>query len=303
MRIASSHLATTIQGTLGEGNARLSKLMTQISSGQRITRPSDDPIASVRLRMIERDEVLLGQYRKNIGTLTTQLERNETHLKGMLDTVMSAHDLLVWALDGANTTGDLNAMSTTLRSLRDNLHAAANAMDSEGNYLFSGTLTSTAPIGYDPTQPAGARYSFDGNDKRQQVAVGNGVTQAGNVSVDSLAEVLNQIDAALAVLEDPAADANDPAMRAVLVAAEGAVTVGMDSLTARMSEMGGARNTIALLDDTHAAMQIGNAAALEQVAGLDVAEAYDRLTRHTVAIQATYQVYGRIMQLNPFDLL
>src|SRR5690606_19548608 len=116
-----------------------------------------------------------------------QLQRNETHLQGMLDTVMSAHDLLVWALDGANSTGDLNAMATTLGSLRDTLHVSANAMDSEGNYLFSGTLTGTAPIGYDPTLPVGSRYSFDGNDKRQQVVVGNGLTQSGNVSVDSLA--------------------------------------------------------------------------------------------------------------------
>ena len=277
--------------------------MNQISSGQRVTLPSDDPIGSVRLRMIERDEVLLAQYRRNIGTLTTQLERNEAHLGGMLSTVMSASDLLVWALDGANTTGDLNAMSTTLRGLRDNLAAAANAMDSEGNYLFSGTLTGTAPIAYDDAQGAGARYSFAGNDKRRQVVVGNGITEAANVSVDSIAETLNRIDAALAVLENPAANANDPAMRTVLAAASTAVTGGMDAITAKMAGLGGARNTIRLLDDTHAAMQIGNAAAAEQVGGLDVAEAYDRLTRHTVAIQATYQVYGRIMQLNPFDLL
>lgn len=303
MRISSAHLTTTLQGTLSGNNERLAKLTEQIAAGRRVTRPSDDPIASVRLRMIERDGVLLEQYRQNISTLTIRLERNESQLGGMVDTMMSAGDLLVWALDGASSTADLNAMATTLRSLRDTLLASANALDTEGNHMFSGTATATAPIAVDDTQPPGMRYSFAGNDKRQLVVVGNGITQAANVSVGEVAEVLNRLDAALAVLEDPAADSSNPAMRTVLQAAVDALDVGRDALTAKMAQMGGARNTLRLLDDTHAAMQVGNATAAEQVGGLDMAEAYERLARYTIAIQSTYQVYSRIMQLNPFEML
>ncbi|MBD9370953.1 flagellar hook-associated protein 3 [Xanthomonas sp. XNM01] len=303
MRIANGHFSTTIQGTLGKGNLQLGELMTRMSRGERLLRPSDDPIASVRLRMLERDAVMLKQYRSNISALGIRLQQNETQLDGMLDSVMSAKDLVLWALDGSNTPEDLNAMSSSMRTLRDTLLTSANARNSEGHYLFSGTATSTAPIAYDPAQPAGARYSFAGNTSQQQVVVGNGITQAGNVSVDNVAEVLNQMDAALALMEDPTVNVNDPAVRATLAAAERALDDGIGSLSSRIAQLGGAQNTLRVLDDSHASAQVSNGEALQRVGGLDVVETYDQLTRHTVAIQATYKVYGQIMQLNPFQLL
>lgn len=303
MRIANGHFSTTIQGTLSKGNIQLGDLMTRMSRNERLIRPSDDPIASVRMRMLERDAVMLKQYRSNISALSIRLKDNETQLDGMLGSVMSAKDLVLWALDGANTPEDLNAMSTSMRTLRDTLLTSANARNSEGHYLFSGTATSTAPIAYDDTQPVGSRYSFAGNTKQQQVVVGNGITQAGNVSVDNLAEVLNQMDATLALLEDPTVNINNPATRAVVAATERALDAGIGSLSVKIAQLGGAQNTLRVLDDSHAAGQVGNGEALQRVGALDTVETYDQLTRHTVAIQATYKVYGQIMQLNPFQLL
>ncbi len=303
MRIANGHFSTTIQSALSRGNAQLGDLMTQMAKGERLVRPSDDPIASVRLRMLERDSVMLKQYRSNVSALGIRLQQNETQLDGMLGSVMSAKDMLLWALDGANTPEDLNAMSTSLRTLRDTLLASANARNSEGHYLFSGTATSTAPIAYDPAQPVGARYSFVGNTNQQQVVVGNGITQAGNVSVENLAEVLNQMDSALALMESPGVRINDPAVRATLAAAERALNDGIGSISGKIAQLGGAQNTLRVLDDSHAAGQVSNGEAQQRVGGLDVVATYDQLTRHTVAIQATYKVYGQIMQLNPFQLL
>jgi len=303
MRIANGFFSTTIQGTLSKNNGDLARIMSQISQERRVLVPSDDPIASVRLRMLDRDAVMLDQYRGNIGALKVRLQESETRLDGMLDTITSGHDLMIWALDGANTSADVNAMSSTLSSMIDRLVAAGNAADSDGNYLFSGTRTDTAPVAYDAAAPLGSRYSYAGNGGTQQVVVGNGVTQSANVNVSGMPDLLNRMEAALEVLRDPAVNVNDPATRDVLAAAETALNQAIDTTSGTIGQLGGARNTLDLLDDSHAALQVSNGEAAQRVDGMDMADLYDQLTQHTVAIQATYQVYGKIMQLNPFDLL
>ncbi|MGC1550544.1 MAG: flagellar hook-associated protein FlgL [Rhodanobacter sp.] len=172
MRIANGHFSTSMLHNLQGSNSKIADLMDRISSGSRVLRPSDDPIASVRLLLLDRDNKMLSQYQSNIGRLSNRLQQNEVHLDGMLKNVMSAHDMMLWAADGSNSPGDLNAMAGTLDQLRQNLAQAANATDSDGNYLFSGTRTDTPAVSYDPSQPVGQRYSFTGNNDKQQVVIG-----------------------------------------------------------------------------------------------------------------------------------
>ncbi|GAB2567541.1 flagellar hook-associated protein FlgL [Dyella jejuensis] len=303
MRITNGYFSNTMLHSLQKSNGKVADLMAQINSGYRVQRPSDDPIAAVQLLLIDRDQTMLGQYRDNIGSLSLRMQQNELRLDSMLKNVHSAHDMMVWAADGTNAPGDLNAMAITLRTLRDNLLTEANATDGEGRYLFSGTKSDTPAISYDPDAPPGSRYSFSGNTDKQQVVVGQGVTESANVSADGMEDMLNQLDAALALLEDPDVNVNDPATRAQLVECLEAMNDGIGTISSKIAMLGGAQNTLELMDDHHASMEVANGQAAQMIGELDFVEAYDRLNSYVVAVQASYQVYGRIMQLSPFDAI
>ncbi|CAN7758627.1 MULTISPECIES: flagellar hook-associated protein FlgL [unclassified Caballeronia] len=303
MRIASNHFGINMLSTLRASNSKIADLMAQTSSGNRILRPSDDPIGTVRLALLERDSSMLSQYRGNIGALSIRLQQNEIHLDGMLKDVMEGHDLMLRAADGSNSPSDLNAMAGPLRTLKDNLFQSANARDSAGHYLFAGTRTETPAMVYDPAAPVGSRYRFDGNTAQQQVVIGNGVTQAGNVSVENLAGLLNRIDEAVTVISNPNVDANDPATRAVLVASLDDLDEGIGSISAKISGLGSAQNTLSLLDENHAAMLVSNDEATYIVGQVDFAEAMEALNGYMTSIQGTYKVYERVTQLSLFDLL
>ncbi|MEF9441788.1 hypothetical protein OWT26_16930 [Burkholderia sp. 1A5] len=135
MRIASQHFGNTMLATLRASNSKAADLTSKISTGQRVQRASDDPIAAARLLLIDRDTSLLQRYRNNIDTLSVRLQKNEVHLDGMLDTVMSVHDSLLSAADGSRSAADLNALAAPLRMRLDNLKQAANAKDGDGNFL------------------------------------------------------------------------------------------------------------------------------------------------------------------------
>ncbi|QAU23980.1 flagellar hook-associated protein 3 [Dyella sp. M7H15-1] len=303
MRITNGFFGNTMLHSLQKSNGKVADLMSQISSGYRVQRPSDDPIAAVRLLLLDRDQTMIGQYRSNIGSLGIRMQQNELRLDSMLRSVHSAHDLMIRAIDGSNTPEDLNAMAGSLRTLRDNLLTEVNATDNEGNYLFSGTKTDTPAISYDPDAPLGSRYTFTGNTDQQQVVIGQGVTEAANVTADDMADIFNQLDQALAVLEDPNVDVNDPATRTMLTACLDAMNHGIGTLSTKIAVLGGAQTTLTLMDETHAAMAVSNGQAAQMLGELDYAEAYDRLNNYVIAVQGSYQVYSRVMQLSPFDVI
>ncbi|MGM3276869.1 flagellar hook-associated protein FlgL [Ralstonia sp. 24A2] len=304
MRVTNQQLSMTMLSTLRASTSKTTDLMTKMATGQRVQRASDDPIAAVRLLMLERDTSVLTRFQKNIDTLSVRLQKNEAHLDGMLDTVMSAHDMLLAAADGSHSAADLNAMAGPLRTLLDNLKQAANAKDGDGNYLFSGTQTDTAPIAYDSAAPAGSRYSFAGNNELQEVVIGHGVTQTANVTVDHLADVLNKLEVAVEAMEDPAVDPNNPAVRDILTAGIDALkNSGINALSAKISHLGGAQNTLTLMSDNHAAQLIANGQAASLVGELDQAEAYDQLSNYMVAMKGTYETYARMTKMSLFDVI
>lgn len=310
MRVSSSQYHITVNASLQTANSQLEKLMGQMASGNRLTRPSDDPISHVRIARLQREEANNAQYLDNIGALSSRMTQSETVLTNINNDFQQARDLFLWALDGGNTKDDLAAMATSLKSLRDGIYASSLTKDQEGNYLFSGTATKQATVALDATQPVGQRYSMGGNAGEQLVQVGNGIVQPANVvltdgqtnSTQSMAHWLNQLDVAIDAL-GRGMTSNDPAVRADLQAGLAAIDAGMDGVSTRISQLGGRQNIIATLEGNLTNLSTANQIAVLDYAQLDYAEAAMQLNTLKAAIQATQGAYGKVSNLSLFDVL
>lgn len=303
MRIASNQYQSTMNLALELNQERISYLTQQMASGQRIQLPSDDPVDSVRLSRLRREESTLSQYRDNIAALKSRLSKNEDYLGSMVNDMLQGRDLLVWASDGSNTPDDLAAMITPLTALRESLLYTGNAIDQEGRYVFSGTQTDVAPISYDPAAAAGARYSFAGNTNAQNVIVGNGITQVANDNVKGLEVLLNELDQTIATLSVPGANANDPAVRALLAANLDGFDSALNLVSGKIAVMGGVQNILSTLDLNHSNVSLSNQMALTDIGQLDIGLAATDLNGYANALQATYKAYAKISNLSLFAAL
>ncbi|WP_174873876.1 flagellar hook-associated protein 3 [Vogesella oryzae] len=304
MRIASTQYSATMNQALQLANSHMADLMQQMATGQRILKPSDEPVTSVRLSRLEREDAALSQYRDNIGALRTRLTKNESLMEGMNKDMQQVRDLLVWAADnGGNSNADVAAMASSLSALRDSLYYSVNSRDDEGHYLFSGTASDKATVTFNAAGAAGSRYAFGGNTNPQLVMVGNGVTQAANVSLDEMATLLNQLDSTIAILQAPGLDISAPATQSSIRGSLDMVDSTMSSVTAKIAQQGGAQNTLQSLDDSHANVSLSNQQAALTLGQLDYGKAAVELNGYTIAVQATQKVYGRVSQLSLFDAL
>ena len=296
MRIATSQYSHTMNTALQSANAGLTKAMSQMASGSRILKPSDDTLATVRLARLSREESALSQYRSNITALTTRLQNNETTLDSMQQSLLLVRDLMVWGANGASTPDDVQAMATSLESLRDSIFYGANTRNAEGQYIFSGTGSGVPTL----TQ-TGTTYAFGAgvDSQAQHVAVGDGVTVAANVTLRDydLPGYLNGLQAAIDAFRDgsyTSATAN-----AQIDTADGLINF----LSAQIAQQGGRQNVINTLDNNHAAVSQSNQEATLALGKVDYAEAAIRLSSYELAVQATQKAYARVSNLSLFDVL
>jgi flagellar hook-associated protein 3 FlgL len=303
MRIATSQYQALMNQSIQKNQERITYVTQQMANGNRIQLPSDDPVDSVRLSRLKREEATISQYRANIAAVQQRMAKNEGYLQNMVNDMNSGRDLLVWAADGSNTPDDLNSMVTSLTSLRDSLLYTGNSLDQEGRYVFSGTTTGTAPIAYDADAAAGSRYSYAGNTNDQTVVVGNGITQTANQNVKGLEDLLNQLDRTIETLSASDVDANDPTVRSTVAGALDAFDEAMDSLSGKIAVLGGQQNILSTIDANHENVSLSNQMAINDIGQLDVASAAIELNGYTTALQATYQAYSKIGTLSLFAAL
>ncbi|AAQ59385.1 flagellar hook-associated protein FlgL [Chromobacterium violaceum] len=302
MRISSNQYQSVVLLAMQNSSAGMSELLQKMSSGQSMLVPSENPIASVRLLRLQREEASLQQYRDNIGALKSQLTKNETLLDGISANLRDARDLLVAAANQP-PTDDLKAMASPLVSLRDSILYAANTKDSEGRYMFSGSAVNNAAIVVDDTQPAGSRYRYNGNGDRQRVTVGEGVTEASNVTLESMAPLLNQLDKAIATLQSPTLDSKDPAVGATIREVMGGVDTALDRVGGTISELGGAQNVLKTLDGNHDSLSLANQESIIELGSLDYGTAYIAMNNLSMALQTSQKAYGKVSQLTLFDVI
>ena len=303
MRIATSQYQSTMNQSLQINQERLGELSQQMASGKRILLPSDDPVDNVRLSRLRREESTLNQYRDNIAAIKIRLSKNEDFLTSMVNDVIQGRDLLVWSSDGSNTPDDLRAMITPLTALRESLLYSSNSVDQEGRYVFSGTQTDTPPIAYDAAAVAGARYTFEGNTNDQTVVVGNGITQVANGNVQGMEVLLNQLDAVIDALKQPAMDPSDPALRALLAANLDGFDTALNLVAGKIAVLGGSHNILDTLDINHSNVSLSNQMALVDIGQLDYGFAATELNGYSNALQATYKAYSKIGTMSLFAVL
>jgi flagellar hook-associated protein 3 FlgL len=303
MRIATSQYQAMMNASLQKNQHRITELTEQMANGNRIQVPSDDPVDSVRISRLKREEAAIGQYRDNIAAVKQRMSKNEGYLTNMVNDMNSGRDLLVWAADGSNAPDDLNAMVTSLTALRDSLMYTANSRDQEGRSIFAGTATATAPIAYNASAAVGSRYSYAGNTNDQTVVVGNGITQVANQNLNGLEKLLNQLDQTISTLSAPGVSPNDPAVRSVISGNLDGFDAGMDLLSGKVAVLGGQQNILKTIDANHENVSLSNQMAITEIGQLDVGAAAIELSGYSTALQASYKAYSKIGNLSLFSQL
>ncbi|MCR5733858.1 MAG: hypothetical protein K6G22_04540 [Lachnospiraceae bacterium] len=142
MRITNGIMNNNAKNNITLNKEYADKLNTQVATGQKITRPSDDPVIAIRALRLNTNIAELNQYYdKNIPDAEAWLTTTETALDQTNKVIESIQSNLTTGASDDNTAGDRMNLLENMSALRKQIYAAGNA-DYAGRTVFTGYRTS-----------------------------------------------------------------------------------------------------------------------------------------------------------------
>lgn len=301
MRISTSFIQQQSVDAMLRQQTELAKTQQQVSTGERIQSPSDDPVASVRILGIERDINLTEQYQNNADAAENKLNVNDGILKSAADILQRIRELAVQGLNDTNDGNARDAIAEEIRQLNETLVSLANSTDANGEYLFSGYQSNTQA--FDPTT-----YTYNGDSGQRNLRVGSGylveISEPGDqifisTNLNGTTQAIFQtIDDFVSALENDAVN-TAPNNGDFLSNMDTALNQVYESRTKVGTRLNAIDQQRAVNESSIASLQNN----LSQLKDLDYAEAITRLNQQAVGLQAAQQAYVKVQGLSLFNFI
>lgn len=192
MRISDSMLAQRVIDSINESKTRLGEFQQVLSSGKRVSKPSDDPIQISHILSLRGKVKDIEQYLKNAEIAATWIDLTTATLSQVVEVINGARVVALRESNATSTSESRAASIEEIRSLKAQLRNLANTAYG-GRYLFGGTKTLTLPFDENGT--------YQGDQGEIELQIGEKRTIIINASGDEVFQGGEDIFVALSDLE------------------------------------------------------------------------------------------------------
>ena len=265
-------------------SADVARAQSDISTGKRIEKPSDDPIASARISQLRRAQADAEVWARNIQTAKSIAAQVDTAMGDMAGIFNRVKELTLAGRTESVSDADRSAIVLELNQLRGSLTNLSTSTTPTGQALFP--VDAPLRISTSATQrlPATAQRSdvFDGVSTSQgsqslDWVIGQAITAISNSDVNvrrtAAATALDDIDKAVVQVTN---------QRAAQGLRAGQLDDAADALVEATTQLSEERSS---LEDT------------------DVAATVMRLNAKTLALQAAQAAFAKVNRNTLFDFL
>lgn len=280
----------------------IERTRSQIATGRRIERGSDDPAAAAQLRSVARREALAKVEGDNAARLGQDLAAGADELEAVTALLQRARELALQAANTPTGADGRRAIAFELEQLTEELFSRSNAVSLTGEPLFAGLSSGTAF-----TRDAAGNVTYTGTPTSGAVPVAPGTSiERGlpgsevfqfdlNGSPTSAFAVLGGLVAALqGGAPDPVAAANG--------ALEG-IDAALDTTSRAVTILGTRMAWVEQVEAQQADRRVALAERRSRVGDTDIADAIARLQQTMTALEASQAAFARVSSLTLFNAL
>jgi len=158
-------------------------LQLQVSTGKRVNRPSDDPIAAGSILSARALKMEIQQQQRVVPYARMALRYTEQCIKEMHEGLQRVSDLVLRAANATLSPQAREAIAVEIENIQRRMVDLANSRV-EGKYLFAGRFDRQPPLQAtgDPSQP----YQYVGDEQPLQFILGKDITVQVSVTAREL---------------------------------------------------------------------------------------------------------------------
>ncbi|MRT56869.1 flagellar hook-filament junction protein FlgL [Enterobacteriaceae bacterium RIT693] len=291
----------------------------QMSSGNRVNRPSDDPVAASQAVVLSQAQSMNDQYKLARTFANQKVSLEESVLQQVTSSITNAQEKVVKAGNSGTLNDDDRAsLATELEGIRNQLLNQANSTDGNGRYIFAGYKTEAAPF----SGGAGS-ITYNGGtipitqqvDTSRTMTIGHTGDQVFNhISSNATPEpdgspsetnLFNMLDSAIKALKTPTAGLDDAGKKALddaVAKTNRGLGNALSNVSTVRAELGTQLNELSKLDDLGSERALGQADQMSQLVGADWNATVSNYVQQQAALQASYKAFSDMQGMSLFQL-
>jgi len=289
MRVTQSMLSNNMLRNLSNSYAKIGKYQEQIFTGRKFTRPSEDPVATVKGMSYRTDLNKAEQFTRNLQTVNTWLDTTDDALDQVGNALQRVKELIVQAANDTNTPDDRQKIQEEINQIKKHLRDLANTKVSD-KYIFSGTNTFT-PV-FDSSGLTNV------NENSVSIEVFDGITLNVNIAGKTL---FGDIDTFMNdfsnTLLDPNSSGEDISKKL------GDLDNHISAVLAARADVGARQNRVELMTNRLSSHEINITKHLSENEDVDYAEAITKMITSESIHQAALSVGAKIIQQTLVDFI
>lgn len=301
MRVTTKMLTTNYQRNINKNLSKFQKLENQLSTGNAVTKPSDNPFLATRIMDYKTEMARKEQYERNINDVAEFMDMTDTTLGQITDQMHRINELAVKASTGTNSDLDLKVIATEMDELMNTMVDTLNT-SFENKYIFGGTVSDQKPF-----ELVDGKITYHGNNETTKVEIANGVYVdrnipggdiLGGVKVEGADEVANLFDSINKISE--ALKNNDMEQLETYMPH---IEEHTDNILQLRGKVGAISSRMELSLSKNKEEVLGLTELLSNAADVDYAEKFIEYTSLKVAYNASLQISSQIIQPSILDFL
>ncbi|MCM3443756.1 flagellar hook-associated protein FlgL [Metabacillus halosaccharovorans] len=291
MRVTQGMLASDSLRHLSNSYGRLGDLQNQLSTGKKITRPSQDPVVAMKGMFYRSNLREVEQYQRNLSEAYLWMDNSEAGLEQANSALQRVRELVVQGKTGTYSEEDRFAIATEIEQLKQDLMETANTQIA-GRYIFNGSNVDNPPVrSVDPVD-------IDMNTEDYTVEVSAGVSLKTNINPENvfnegLFTTLNELTESLT------GDFSVEKMDQILQDLDNR----LDILQAERSEMGARYNRLEMIENRLGKTEIMANKIISDNEDAEMEKVITDLTTQESVHRAALSVGARIIQPTLMDFL
>ncbi|MFP7492373.1 flagellar hook-associated protein FlgL [Terribacillus saccharophilus] len=293
MRITQSMMSNSMLRNLSNSYSDLNKYSEQLSSGKKITKPSDDPVVATK-GMSYRTEVRdVEQYKRNLSEAQSWIDNSDSALGNATSALQRIRELAVQASNGTYEEGQRENIAEEVDQLKEQLATIANTQVN-GKYIFNGTNTDTEPVTINNDGSAAVNI----NSNPVNLTLSKGVDVKVNVDADAVfgEKLFNDLENFSAALRSDAADED-------LDGYIGTVDENIDSLINERADLGARMNRMDLVSSRLDDQELSATELMSNNEDAEMEEVIMNMVSQEAVHRAAMSAGARIIQPTLMDFL
>lgn len=277
----------------------MGKLQEQLTSGKKVNRPSDDPVAVMKGMGYRMQVDKVHQFQRNIGEAHNWLDNTDDALDKVGSALHRANELVVNGSTDTMTKEDREKLQSELKQLQEQIMDLANTKI--GNkYLFSGTKTSE-PL----YNSEGTPNNDNVNDKEVTIEVFDGVMLPVNTPGQELFKEINKVfDKLTGLIGIDPDDPDDPELNQEdFNNAISAIQDQLDAVLTVRADVGARQNRVEMMTERLESLELTSIKQMSDNEDIDYAEVITEMITEESIHRAALSVGARIIQPSLVDFL